>query len=232
MNLTNLFELQTIDTQLDAFQIEIAAIDSKIGQNGAVQSANQVVASIHNEIETHQMKLNLTMDEIERQRIKLAQSDSTLYSGKIQNPKELQDLQQEISYLKKSIADLEDNQLNQMIEMEELQNKMEQAKQSLNGIASQFETDQSQLSARKENLQANSERLLRKREVVLVSIESDLLARYDGLRKRKNGLAVAALDNDSCSACGTQLTPSERQEVHQPSKLFFCPTCGRILYHK
>ncbi|MHB8808206.1 MAG: zinc ribbon domain-containing protein [Anaerolineaceae bacterium] len=232
MNLTNLFELQNIDTQLDTFQAELTNIDAQIGKNGAVRNANQAVLSIQSEIEFIQRELNLIIDEIERKKIKLSQSDSTLYSGKVQNPKELQDLQQEIQYLKNNIADLEDKQLNQMIKLEEIQASHNSAKNSYNGIASQFETAQSQMAARKETLHLDSERLHRKRDVVLASIEPELVTRYEVLRKRKNGLAIAALENGACSACGTQLTPSERQEVHQLSKIFLCPTCGRILYHK
>ncbi|RJQ43163.1 MAG: hypothetical protein C4545_03510 [Anaerolineaceae bacterium] len=232
MNLTNLFELQIIDSQLDAFHSELTNIEAQIGQNGAVNNAGKAVLSIQHEIEIIQRELNLIIDEIERKKIKLAQSDSTLYSGRVQNPKELQDLQQEIQYLKNNIADLEDKQLDQMIKLEEIQQSHNQAKKTYDGMASQFETSQSQLTARKETLRLNSERLLRKREVVLTSIEPELVIRYETLRKRKNGLAITTLENDACSACGTQLTPSERQEIHSTSKLFFCPTCGRILYHK
>ena len=232
MNLTNLFELQIIDSQLDAFHSELTNIEAQIGQNGAVNNAGKAVLSIQHEIEIIQRELNLIIDEIERKKIKLAQSDSTLYSGRVQNPKELQDLQQEIQYLKNNIADLEDKQLDQMIKLEEIQKSHNQAKKTYDGMASQFETSQSQLTARKETLRLNSERLLRKREVVLTSIEPELVIRYETLRKRKNGLAITNLENDACSACGTQLTPSERQEIHSTSKLFFCPTCGRILYHK
>jgi hypothetical protein len=232
MNLTNLFELQIIDSQLDAFHSELTNIEAQIGQNGAVNNAGKAVLSIQHEIEIIQRELNLIIDEIERKKIKLAQSDSTLYSGRVQNPKELQDLQQEIQYLKNNIADLEDKQLDQMIKLEEIQKSHNQAKKTYDGMASQFETSQSQLTARKETLRLNSERLLRKREVVLTSIEPELVIRYETLRKRKNGLAITTLENDACSACGTQLTPSERQEIHSTSKLFFCPTCGRILYHK
>jgi hypothetical protein len=232
MNLTNLFELQIIDSQLDAFHSELTNIEAQIGQNGAVNNAGKAVLSIQHEIEIIQRELNLIIDEIERTKITLAQSDSTLYSGRVQNPKELQDLQQEIQYLKNNIADLEDKQLDQMIKLEEIQQSHNQAKKTYDGMASQFETSQSQLTARKETLRLNSERLLRKREVVLTSIEPELVIRYETLRKRKNGLAITTLENDACSACGTQLTPSERQEIHSTSKLFFCPTCGRILYHK
>ncbi|HOJ00549.1 MAG TPA: C4-type zinc ribbon domain-containing protein [Anaerolineaceae bacterium] len=231
MKLANLFELQSIDSKLDAYQTELAAIQAQIGRDSSVQNANQTVLSMQSEVELNQRELNLLADEVERQKIKLAQSDAMLYSGKVQNPKELQDLQHEIQYLKNKIADLEDTQLNQMIKLEEIQKSHQAAKTSLNTIASQFATNQSQLNARKEAIQLDFEKLHRKREVVLSSIEPELIARYENLRKRKNGLAIAALENDACSACGTQLTPSERQEVRLTSKLFFCPTCGRILYH-
>ena len=108
--------------------------------------------------------------------------------------------------------------------------KLEQAKCTLNGMLSRFETEQSQLKARKESLNKELQQLLRKRQVILTSIAPDLFARYEELRKRKNGLAVAIVENNSCSACGTQLTPSERQEIHRSAKLFLCPVCGRILY--
>ncbi len=232
MNLTNLFELQAIDTQFDTFQAELANIEINMGKNDDVENANQIMLAIEGKIDSSQQELNLIVDEIERKKIKLNQSDSTLYSGKVQNPKELQDLQQEIQYLKKAIVDLEDQQLDQMIKLEEIQKSHQQAKESLNTIASKFETTQAQLQARKNDLTQECERLQRKRKVVLSSIEPELLSRYESLRKKKNGLAVAFLENDACSACGTQLTPSERQEVHQPSKVFLCPTCGRILYHK
>lgn len=232
MNLTNLFELQAIDTQLDTFQVELTAIASRMGKNDEVENANQIVLTIQGKAESSQQELNLIIEEIEQKKIKLSQSDSTLYSGKVQNPKELQDLQQEIHYLKKAITALEDKQLDQMIKLEEILKSHQQAKESLNHAASKFETAQAQMQARKESLTQDSERLLRKREVVLTSIEPELITRYDSLRKRKNGLAIVALENDACSACGTQLTPSERQKIHQPSTIFLCPTCGRILYHK
>ena len=232
MNLTNLFELQAIDTQLDAFQAEIATIESRMGINDDVEKANQLLLSIQEKVNSNQQELNLTIEEIDQKKVKLSQSDATLYSGKVQNPKELQDLQQEIQYLKRVISSLEDKQLVQMIKLEETQKSHLQAKQTLNQVASKFETAQSQMQARKESLSQQSERLLRKRDVVLTSIDSKLLIRYEALRKKKNGLAITALENDACSACGTQLTPSERQKTRQQSVIFLCPTCGRIIYYK
>jgi len=232
MNLTNLSELQGIDSQLDAIQTEITAIHAVSQKNGSVIAAEHVLQEIQLVENAAQKALKQILDEIEKKKIKLAQSDSMLYSGKVQNPKELQDLQLEITSLKGIIATLEDKQLDQMIKLEDIQAKMAIAKIDYQKAASIFETQKSQSSARILKLESGKNLLLRKREVVLKSINAQDINLYEQLRKKKNGLAIALLENDACAACGTQLTPSERQEVRSSTKLFYCPTCGRILCAK
>jgi predicted nucleic acid-binding Zn-ribbon protein len=46
--------------------------------------------------------------EVGRQKVKIEQSESNLYSGNVKNPKELQDLQNEIAALKRYLITLED----------------------------------------------------------------------------------------------------------------------------
>jgi len=232
MNLTNLYELQLIDTQLNSVKIELASIQKKLKQDKQVLSAVKHLEESHKIEESEQRTLRQIIDEIDQKKIKHSQSDAMLYSGKVQNPKELQDLQLEIQSLKNIIAKLEDKQLDQMIRLEEAQSQLEQARTALNSVSSQFETSKSQLAARMTVLTSNESMLRRKREVVLQSISPDLLKQYETLLTRKNGLAIVLLENDACAVCGTQLTPSERQEVRLTNVLFHCPTCGRILHIK
>ncbi|HAF61603.1 MAG TPA: hypothetical protein DCK95_04685 [Anaerolineaceae bacterium] len=232
MNLTNLYELQLIDTQLNSITVEIASIEKKLKQNQQVLSATKCLEESQKVEESEQRTLRQIIEEIDQKKIKLSQSDAMLYSGKVQNPKELQDLQLEIQSLKKIIAKLEDKQLDQMIRLEEAQSQVEQANSTLNSISSQFETSKSQLAARRNVLTSDEAMLKKKREVVLQSISPDLLKHYETLQSRKNGLVIVLLENDACAACGTQLTPSERQEVRLTNVLFHCPTCGRILHIK
>lgn len=232
MNLTNLYELQLIDTQLNSITVEIASIEKKLKQNQQVLSVTKCLEESQKVEESEQRTLRQIIEEIDQKKIKLSQSDAMLYSGKVQNPKELQDLQLEIQSLKKIIAKLEDKQLDQMIRLEEAQSQVEQANSTLNSISSQFETSKSQLAARRNVLTSDEAMLKKKREVVLQSISPDLLKHYETLQSRKNGLVIVLLENDACAACGTQLTPSERQEVRLTNVLFHCPTCGRILHIK
>ncbi len=232
MNLTNLYELQLIDTQLKSIFEELTSIDEKLRQDKLVLSAAKKLENKQSVVESEQRVLTKIIDEIEQKKIKLSQSDSMLYSGKVQNPKELQDIQLEIQSLKNIISKLEDKQLDQMIRLEESQNQVEQAKSTFHSVSSQFETSKSQLTARKAVLTSDENMLQRKRAVVLQSISPDLLKQYNLLVSRKNGLAIVLLENDACAACGTQITPSERQEVRLTNVLFHCPTCGRILHIK
>ena len=230
MNLTNLSELQNIDTHLDAIQLELVSLYAAMQRDGLVATTEQNLREQQLIEKEAQKTLNLILEDIAKKKIKLAQSDAVLYSGKVQNPKELQDLQLEISSLKGIIATLEEKQLEQMIKLEDLLSKVAIAKLDFQKAASTFETQKSQASARTQKLENENALLLRKREVVLKSIESKDINLYEQLRKRKNGLAIVSLENDACAACGTQLTPSERQDVRSSTKLFYCPTCGRILY--
>ena len=232
MNLTNLYELQLIDTQITSIMEELSDIEEKLKQDKLVLSAQKTLAKKQENEQSEQRALTKIIDEIEQKKIKLSQSDSMLYSGKIQNPKELQDIQLEIESLHKAIAKLEDKQLDQMIRLEDAQKQVEQAKATFQSVSSQFETSKSQFTARKAFLTSNKELLQKKRDVVLQSINAGLLKQYDALIAKKNGLAIVLLENDACAACGTQLTPSERQEVRLTNVIFHCPTCGRILHVK
>ena len=232
MNLTNLYELQLIDTQLRSITEELTGIEEKLKQDKLVLSAQKTLAKKQEIERSEQQALTKIVDEIEQKKIKLSQSDSMLYSGKVQNPKELQDIQLEIESLHKTITKLEDKQLDQMIRLEESQDQVAHAKTSFQTVSSQFETSKSQFNARKAALNAEKQLLQKKRDVVLQSIDAGLLKHYDALIAKKNGLAIVLLENDACAACGTQLTPSERQEVRLTNVLFHCPTCGRILHVK
>jgi predicted nucleic acid-binding Zn-ribbon protein len=82
-----------------------------------------------------------------------------------------------------------------------------------------------QLTGRKQELQAQRAQLGQ-------SIEPDLLARYESLRRTKQGRAISKVEQNSCQWCRVLLTPSELQRARQRSDLQTCSNCGRILYYE
>ncbi|MBF8257246.1 MAG: hypothetical protein HW375_2153 [Anaerolineales bacterium] len=68
------------------------------------------------------------------------------------------------------------------------------------------------------------------REAAEVGVRAEDLELYRSLRKGPGSLAVAELQDDTCTACGVSLSASARQEVRTGPGLIRCRQCGRILY--
>jgi predicted nucleic acid-binding Zn-ribbon protein len=79
-------------------------------------------------------------------------------------------------------------------------------------------------------LNKDLEKFSSERNAVMQDIASQTVSIYDQLRKQRRGLAVTTVSDGSCAACGTTLTQSLQQNARSASQLFYCPTCGRILY--
>jgi predicted nucleic acid-binding Zn-ribbon protein len=73
-------------------------------------------------------------------------------------------------------------------------------------------------------------RLETERRAIAQGLDAQSLAHYDALRVQKRGVAVAALSDGTCNACGAPLPPSQRQAAHISEQMIHCPSCGRLLY--
>jgi predicted nucleic acid-binding Zn-ribbon protein len=225
-----LFQLQTIDSELDKNQSRIQEITQMISRNEEVELANQAYLQSESDLKTKRAEFSQIDYDIQQKKIKKSQSESLLYGGTIKNPKELQDLQQEISFLNKSISEQDDILLDKLISLEQAEELLKQKKNTLNSAVSQFETSKSRLTAEKNNLENTIKSLNVKRQSLILQINQESLYMYDRLRKSKKGYAVASLQDNSCSACGSSLTASQCQQSRSANQLFFCSSCGRIIH--
>jgi predicted nucleic acid-binding Zn-ribbon protein len=225
-----LYQVQHIDSEIDRADQRIKEIQKLIGKNTRIASAEQKLDKCKQAYIRHSNEFNEINAEIEKKKIKKNQSQSSLYSGKVQNPKELEDLQHEIDSLGKAIAILEDSLMQALITLDNAEKDLETAKTDLQKTRSAFATELSMLTAEKEKLIQKIEGLQSKRAPVYGHIDEQYQAQYETLRKRKKGIAVSLLNDSSCDACGANLTASQRQAARSSHTLFICPNCGRIIY--
>jgi predicted nucleic acid-binding Zn-ribbon protein len=157
-------------------------------------------------------------------------TEKSLYSGKIQNPKELQELQNEIASLKRLMAGLEDKQLEVMLEVEESETRLMWANEELHEVQKKQIEQNAGLNAEKTKLLSDIVRLEAERNAALPTISDTDIGLYEQLRKSRNGVAVVKISSKACSACGTTLTAALVQAAQSTGQLVRCPTCTRILY--
>ena len=228
----NLYRLQKLDTRIDQINSRLKEIDQKLSDDRRVRRAAKKLQKAEAEATEIRIKLNQIMDKVEAQRIKRKTNQATLFSGRIKNPKELQDLQMEAEALKRYIAQLEDEQLEAMIENEAAEKAQKQAQKDLDQAKGTAVEENAALLGEQKQLKEELERLLREKEAVLNAIQPQALKLYHQLRKTKRGTAVTAVVEGGCSICGQSLTPADQQSIRASNKLIFCPNCGRILFEK
>jgi predicted nucleic acid-binding Zn-ribbon protein len=227
---TYLYRLQIIDTQIDQVSTRLLEIQKQLDSDKTVVNAEDAHKEVLKAYEKARNELKNIEHTVSDQQIKVEQSESSLYGGKVKNPKELQDLQREIASVKKHIRELEDQQLDMMVQVEQLENSLSSSKEVYQKAQADFINKSALLLGEKDQLTKKKERLEVERNAGLSSISPDMMSIYNRLRVIKGKIAVALVDDSSCSACGAVLTPSEWQNARSPHQVVYCYSCGRILY--
>lgn len=225
-----LYRLQQLDTQIDQAEASLAQINRLLSGDEAVLQAGQAAESAAKRLRDTQTRLKQAEYAAKEVEIKLAQSESNLYAGRIKNPKELQDLQKEIASLKKHLGTLQDQQLEVMVDMEDAEGEEQSTAKGLVEAKARFAEQSSGWLGQRAQFAQTVERLKTERGTILPLVPAEHLRVYDQIRKRKSGVAVTTARDGACSGCGAEIRPSELQAARAAKDLVFCTSCGRILY--
>jgi predicted nucleic acid-binding Zn-ribbon protein len=225
-----LYRLQQVDSQMDQIRARLDAIRKTLENNAKLRAAMDAVSASESEHKTSSSAVKASEIEFESQRIKIEHAETSLYSGQVKNPKELQDLQMEVASLKKSRGVLEERELEAMVRAEETQKSLDEANKKLQDVQANLTDQNRDLSIESDSLRKDLKRLEPERKAVIDNLAEEFIKTYEGLRQQKKGVAVASMTENSCSACGTTFTQSQHQNARAVDQLFNCPTCGRIIY--
>lgn len=226
----HLYQLQKVDHRLDQINQRAEKISRLLSNNPELVEAGNQVNSALKMIHEKENELSVLEDASNKKKIKIEQSEAALYNGKISNPKELKDLQTEIASLKKAISSIEDDQLILMAQLEEYNQILQQNQKIHESLLTSSQQDGQKLLNEIDELDKEKGKLIKERQAAAGQIQADSLNIYEKLRNSKNHIAVAAVDDQCCATCGAELTASDIQKARSSSTLFFCPSCGRIIY--
>ncbi len=166
--------------------------------------------------------------ELESLQNKVQRSENRLYSGKVTNPKELTDLQSEISSLGRRRESLEDELLEVMILIEDNEEELSSASESLAEIETNWNQTLAGLQQQQNELALRLQTLTGLRQKQLPLIPPKALAEYERIGKRHGGLAVTLLRGNICQGCRLNISASSVKAVTE-GRLVYCDNCGRIL---
>jgi uncharacterized protein len=226
----SLYRLQQVDIQMDRARSRLKTIQESLDDDAEFRLANERVELMKELFQSADKALKSSEANAQDQRIKIEQIEASLYKGKGHSTKELLDLQNDVAALKRHLVALEDIQLEAMQTLEEALTADQAAQAQLQVVMGKLEEQNRGLHAEQASIQKDLEKLAAERSAVADPIPADALRLYDQLRQQRRGIAVAIINDKSCSACGSGLSAAQMQSSRASGSIALCPSCGRILY--
>ncbi len=149
----------------------------------------------------------------------------------VQTGREQTALLKEIEDGKKSAKENEEKILALMEETEKLIAQVEEEKKLLKGEKVLVEEEKEKVRAAIEAINKDKKSKDTGRQNQAQVVEPRILKKYDLLRSRRNGLAIANVLQGVCQGCFMSLPPQKYNLLLKGEAMLDCPSCQRMLYH-
>ncbi|HET9201131.1 MAG TPA: C4-type zinc ribbon domain-containing protein [Dehalococcoidia bacterium] len=222
-----LFNLQRLDTELEAKQGALALLQTHLEDgDGLDESREALEASRHQlrDLETTEKDLELQDEELSAH---LSQMETKLYSGRINSPKELNDLNNDVAMLKRRRQELDERVLLLMDEVEVARNALAASEAALQEAVNSAGARRESMTSEKDETTRQISQLEAQRADQASQLPPAALSQYDVVRERRRP-AVASVERGVCSGCRVEIPDHLIKEARR--QLTFCSSCNRILF--
>jgi predicted nucleic acid-binding Zn-ribbon protein len=230
-DIAKMYELQKVDLTWERVRRRLGQIKLLLVESDELRAQHQQVAA--SEAETHQWHAQQTNAELESESLasRITATEQRLMGGVVRNPKELESLQANLDALQRQRSIVEGQGVEALLKVEELTARLAQEQKALQKLEEKWSAGQKELIEEETKLKRAYMQLKKQREASAASLSEDFLKRYEHLRQRKGGVAVAPIQQSMCGACHVQVPTGVASTARNPeANLALCPSCGRILF--
>lgn len=150
----------------------------------------------------------------------------------IKSNKEYRALIKEIEETERGNAEKEDKILVSLEELEKLNNEIEAKEESLLALQDQLKSEEITTAKEVADFQDELADMDSMRTKLIQTMDPQLLTKYEQIKARSGGIAVALVNDATCSECHLGIPPQMYNELQRQDSLKFCPNCQRIIYWK
>ncbi|MDA8233668.1 MAG: C4-type zinc ribbon domain-containing protein [Clostridia bacterium] len=163
-------------------------------------------------------------------RQKIEELQEQLYSGMINNPKELENLEGQLVLHKEQLEAKEERVFQLMEEKENLYRALLNSRAEVERLKEEFRSLRIQYQVRQEEMNHELEDIPGALTRITSEIDPDSLGHYNKLKSRHRNSMVAMAVNNICAGCHFTLAFDTIKKLKEINELVFCDNCGRILY--
>ncbi|MFN8487324.1 MAG: C4-type zinc ribbon domain-containing protein [Caldilineaceae bacterium] len=230
-DIAKMYELQKLDLTWEKVRRRLGQIKSMLVENDELRALRQRTAAT--ETELHRLQTQQTNAELESASLasRITATEQRLMGGQVRNPKELESLQANVEALKRQRATVDGEGVEALLKAEEVNARLAQERANLQQVEEKWRAGQSELTEEETKMKRAYAQLKKQRESAAAALGSEQLKRYEDLRQRKAGVAIAVIQHNMCGACHVQVPTGVVSAARNPeANVALCPSCGRILY--
>jgi len=227
--LERLIALQKLDSAADAGRRTLAAEpEREHALEARLETARQHVATAKAQLADNQNARRAIEKDVAVHQGRLSKfRDQAM---EVKTNVEYHAIQKEISFAQGEIKALEDKILERMLEADELTAASKKAEADLSAEQKAIEAERKAMAAEHTQLESSLERIGHERAELVAAVSPGVLATFELVARRRNGLAVAEAQNGICTICHVRLRPQVFNTVLRNDQIVQCDSCQRFLY--
>ena len=228
-----LLALQALDSSL--IQLEHKANNlpvAKILDEKTIAHASARDLCVAAETEKSDIKHELSKSEVDVEQVvsRIERDEKRLASG-LGTPKELEQLQHELGSLAKRRAELEEIELEVMVRIEALVQRISSLSQERDALYEEVIKFSKEKDAALEEITRAKNSTICERYALAAEIEPELLAVYEKIRASADGIGAARLHAGQCQGCHLTINAADLSRITSlpDDDVVRCEECRRIL---
>lgn len=227
--LDGLYKLQQIDSEIDRIRIVRGELPLEVQDlEDEIEGLDTRIAKLEEEIK--EIETDVSDRKNANKDAEAAIAKYKEQQNNVRNNREFESLSKEIEFQELEIKLNEKKAKESKFKIEQKKEVLDEAKSRRDFRAEDLASKKAELDEIIAETQAQEEKLEKQSKAALNKLDERIGSAYTRLRANaKNGLAVVAVDRDSCGGCFNKIPPQRQLDIQSKRKLITCEHCGRVL---
>jgi hypothetical protein len=222
-------ELQQIDLEVNEVQAELAALPAKRSElDTTVGTARRAWEDEQTRLDANERERRQLESLLAMERDKVKKWEGRL--GEIRTPREYAALSREIDIAKKTNEGQSEHVRELTAQAAEIKKTLEAKEEALSDREAAAQAGVEDLDKRRAVAEEKLRGLEARRAHAVGLVDPGLLAKYENIKRRRAGVAIAPVVGMTCKGCHRNIPPQLAITLQKANSIETCPNCHRIIY--
>jgi predicted nucleic acid-binding Zn-ribbon protein len=222
-------ELQQIDLEANEVRAELEALPARRAEaEAAVHSARRAWEEERARLEANEKERRQIESLLAMERDKVKKWEGRL--GEIKTPREYAALSREIDIAKKTNEGQSEQVRELAAQAVELKRAVDAKEEELSEREAAAQAAVEELAKKKAAADEKMNALEARRAAAVKQVDPGLLAKYENIKRRRAGVAIAPVVGMTCKGCHRNIPPQLAITLQRANSIETCPNCHRIIY--